>query len=330
MGRSTASERFRLLAMGAGERRAAFAHDVACGLAGAPKRLPCRHFYDHEGSHLFEAICALPEYYLPAAEREALQAGAAEIASRCPEGTLLIELGSGSAVKTRILIEALLQRQGALQYVPVDVSRTALVESSQALLRDYPALRITALGCEYQDALAALDGEASRPKLILWLGSNIGNFHRPEAAEFLRRLRGLGIPGDHLLVSIDLRKERAILEPAYDDAQGVTARFNLNLLSRINRELGGHFALQAFRHRASYNEGAGRIEMYLVSLCAQRVRIDDLELEVPFAEGEAIHTEDSYKYSLPEIAALAEAAGLRIERQWFDAARRMSVNLLVF
>ncbi len=327
MGTSTTSERFRLLAAAPGADRAAFSRDVERGLTSAPKWLPCRYFYDHEGSNLFEAICALPEYYLPAAEWEALQAGASEIASRCPDGTLLIELGSGSAVKTRTLIDALLRRQRTLHYVPVDVSRTALLESAQSLLRDYPALQITALGCEYQDALAALDGEASRPKLILWLGSNIGNFHRPEAAAFLHRLGGLSAAGDHLLVSIDLRKSRAVLERAYDDTQGVTARFNLNLLARINRELGGHFPLDAFQHRATYNEGAGRIEMYLVSRRAQQVRIDELGLEVAFQEGEAIHTEDSYKYSPSEIEMLASCGGLRIERQWFDTERRMSVNL---
>ncbi len=327
MGRSTTAERLCLLAAGAGVDRAALARDVAHGLASLPKRLPCRHFYDHEGSHLFEAICAQPEYYLPDAEREALKVAAPDIASRRPPGTVLIELGSGSAVKTRILIESLLQRHHTLRYVPIDVSRTALVESAQALLRDYPSLEISAIGCEYEEALARLDGEVCGPKLILWLGSNIGNFHRADASQFLRRLRALTAPGDHLLVSIDLRKDRAVLEPAYDDAQGVTARFNLNLLARVNRELGGRFDLEAFQHRSIYNDKEGRIEMYLVSLRAQRVRIDDLGIEVSFAEGEAIHTEDSYKYSVPEIRGLATDADLRIEQQWFDAGRRMSVNL---
>jgi L-histidine N-alpha-methyltransferase len=326
--RPTTSERFRLLAAGPGADRAAFARDVARGLSDRPKHLLCRYLYDHEGSHLFDAITALPEYYLPRAEREALEAGASEIASRCPAGTVLIELGSGSAIKTRILIDALLRRQHTLQYVPVDVSRTALVESAQSLLRDYPALHVTAVGCEYQEALAQLDGEVSGPKLILWLGSNIGNFHRVDASRFLRQLRATTAPGDLLLVSIDLRKDRAILERAYDDAQGVTARFNRNLLARVNRELGGHFQVEAFQHCSIYNEEAGRIEMYLVSSRAQRVRIDDLGLDVSFAEGEAIHTEDSYKYSRSEIEMLAREAGLVIQRQWLDADQRMSVNLL--
>ena len=169
--------------------------------------------------------------------------------------------------------------------------------------------------------------EAERPKLVLWLGSNIGNFERSEAAAFLGQVRGTMTSADRLLVGIDLRKDRAVLEAAYDDAQGVTAEFNLNLLARINRELDGRFDLREFRHRAVYDEEAGRVEIYLVSTCSQRVAHRPLGLEVDFAAGEAMHTENSYKYSLVEIDSLARAAGLTLDRRWLDAGERFSLNL---
>lgn len=308
--------------------RAAFAQDVRAGLLGHPKSLPCRYFYDAEGSGLFEAICELPEYYLTRAEREILVERSAELAARFPTEITLVELGSGSAAKTQILIEALLRRHGALRYVPVDISREMLQESARGLLARYPDLRIVAVAGEYRDGLQHLNSPAGRRTLILWLGSSIGNLERREAGAFLHQVRDAMRPGDRLLVGIDLRKDSDILVPAYDDAAGVTARFNVNLLARINRELGGRFDLTRFRHRALYNEVDGRIEMYLVSTGAQRVAIDGLDVEVAFAAGEAIHTENSYKYSLAEIDALADQADLRIEAQWFDAGRRFSLNVL--
>jgi L-histidine N-alpha-methyltransferase len=305
-----------------------FGREVRAGLSSRPKRLACRYFYDHQGALLFEEICNLPEYYLTRAEREILQQRAPEIASLFSEPVTLLELGSGSAIKTRLLIEALLRRHDALRYVPVDISHEMLEESSKALTEAYPKLEILAVAAEYQVGLQRLREERDRPRLILWLGSNVGNLDRSDAVRFLRSIGETMSLSDRLLVGIDLRKDRAVLEAAYDDAAGVTARFNLNLLARINRELGGRFDLSAFRHRAVYNQEVGRVEMYLDSLCEQRVRIDRLELDVPFAAGEAIHTENSYKYSLAEIDALAQSAGLRVERQWLDAAGRFSENLL--
>ena len=326
-GTSTPHQRFTLIANEAEIGIAEFVREVEAGLRACPKRLPCRYFYDREGSLLFETICELPEYYLTRAEREILQARAAEIVSHLPKDTTLLELGCGSAAKTRVLIEAFLQRDGVLRYVPVDISRTMLQESSMRLVEEYPALQITAIAGEYHDGLRQLKVEADRPKLILWLGSNMGNFERPEAESFVRCVRETMSPWDRLLVGIDLRKDRAVLQRAYDDSYGVTARFNRNILARINRELGGHFDLGKFHHRAIYNEQIGRIEMYLVSARAQLISIDRLGLEVPFEAGEMIHTENSYKYSVGEIEALAGAAGLRIERQWLDAERRFSLNL---
>ena len=279
---------------------------------------------------MFEAICELPEYYLMRVEREILLAQAGEIAGLFPEEIALVELGSGSASKTRILIEEFLRRQpssAALRYVPVDISRTMLEESSQALLRDYPALEITAIAGEYHDCFPRLFAEAAGAKLILWLGSNVGNLDRQEAAAFLRLVGQTMSRQDRLLVGIDLRKDSSVLQRAYDDSAGVTARFNLNILARINRELGGHFDLNAFQHQAVYDEKIGRVEIYLASARAQRVSIDHLNLEVPFAAGERVHTENSYKYSLAEIEALAAASGLLLKRQWLDAGHRFSVNL---
>lgn len=327
------SQRLRVLAPAVAEVETDFAHDVAAGLTDRPRHLHCRYFYDEQGSLLFEQICALPEYYLTRAEAEILGRHAAELAALMPASGALVELGSGSSVKTRLLIEALLRRHGQLRYAAIDISRTMLESSARELLADYPALEMTAVAAEYRAGLALLlqDGgraAATGPRLILWLGSNVGNFHRDEAAAFLAGVRAGMRPGDRLLMGVDLRKDRAVLEPAYDDAQGVTARFNLNLLARINRELGGDFVLDDFEHRAVYDEVLGRVEIYISSTRAQRVTVRGLGLTIDFAAGEAIHTENSYKYSLPEIVALAEAAGLYVERQWFDEARRFSENLL--
>ncbi len=309
-----------------------FAADVRAGLTARRKRLSCRHLYDAAGSALFEEICALPEYYLTRAEQEILDARAGEILDACPRGAALVELGSGSATKTRTLLEAALARRGRsramrVRYVPIDISRSMLVDSSRALLAEYAHVEITAIAAEYRAGLRWLERQRE-PKLVVWLGSNVGNFARGDAARFLRSVRATMTPDDRLLVGVDLRKSRAVLEAAYDDAAGVTARFNLNLLSRINRELGGRFRLDGFRHRARWNERLGRVELELESVRTQVVRIDGLRLEVPFRAGERIYTESSYKYSLGEIARLARGAGFGIAARWLDGRKRFSVNLL--
>jgi L-histidine Nalpha-methyltransferase len=318
---------FTMIAGPRQDRRAAFARDVVAGLTANPKHLSCCYFYDREGSLLFEEICKLPEYYLTRAESEILEAHADELAARLPNGVRVVELGSGYSVKTRLLLAAILGRQPRLHYVPVDICSIALQEAALALRSEIPNLEITALAAEYQDALAYLKNLPPQPQLVLWLGSNVGNFHRHEAAAFLAQVRRPLASTDRLLVGIDLRKHRALLELAYDDARGVTAEFNLNLLARINRELDADFDLDAFRHRALYNEEAGRIEMYLVSTRHQRVRVAAIDMDVEFAPGEMIHTENSYKYSQAEIDALAAEAGLLREFQWLDTADRFSVNL---
>jgi L-histidine N-alpha-methyltransferase len=320
--------RFTLIAMDASARLSAFARDVKNGLQAKPKRLSCCYFYDAEGSNLFEEICELPEYYLTAAEREILRKQSATIVSHISNDFSLVELGSGNAAKTRLLIEAILRRQTELWYVPVDICRTVLEDSSIQLLKEYPALNVVAVAGEYHDGLQYLQKGIDRPKLILWLGSNVGNLHRHDAVQFLSKVRQTMNPSDRLLMGVDLRKDKPTLESAYDDSRGVTARFNLNLLTRINRELGGHFDLQRFRHRAAYDEKIGRVEMYLDSLCDQQVAIDQINMKIHFTSGEPIHTENSYKYSPGEIDHLAAQAGFQVEERWLDAQERFSENLL--
>jgi dimethylhistidine N-methyltransferase len=297
-----------------------FARDVRAGLCASPKQLHCVYFYDAEGSRLFEEICTLEEYYLTRAEHEILEAHAHAIVG---EGPLeLIELGSGNAQKTRVLLSA---ASGPLHYVPIDVSREMLEETSRSLEREYPRLRVTAFAGDYFGGLELPRFDAKARRLVLWLGSNVGNFDRDDAASFLRRV---GQFADGIVMGVDVRKSREVLRRAYDDARGVTARFNLNLLARINRELGADFDISHFRHSVTYDEALGRIEMYLVSTRAQRVHIRALELAVELAAGEAIHTENSYKYSPAEIEQLARAAGLRLAQRFYDAAGRFAVVLL--
>ena len=283
--------------------------------------------YDEVGSALFEQICEVPEYYVTRAERSILQEHSEAIIEMLPDNAALVELGSGSAEKTQLLIEAFLSKQDEVVFLPIDISRSALDASARQLLVDHPSLSIVAVEGDYARGLEAISPRDHGPRLILWLGSSIGNLGRDEAAHFLSELRSDLSPEDRLLVGIDLRKDGATLEKAYDDSEGVTARFNLNLLDRINRELGGSFDTELFEHRATWQETPGRVKSDLVSLQAQTVRIDELDLVVDFDENEAIHTEYSYKYSTDEIDALAAAARLSRERTWLDAEGQYSVSL---
>lgn len=327
---------------------ATFAEDVRRGLTSTPKQLFPKYFYDELGSLLFEAICKLPEYYLTRAEDEILSRHADEIVGLACGGSddfahpdegnaaavksqpvTLVEFGSGSSTKTRRVIEALLRRQKSLLYVPVDISLTALEAGAHALLDEYPALRVEAYAGDYDAALARLgeEREARGRTLALFLGSNIGNFEAAEAGEFLRRARGVLSPGDAVLVGADLKKDAKILEAAYDDPLGVTAAFNLNLLARINRELDADFDLRGFRHVARYDERAGRVEMHVESERGQAVRVRALGLDLSFAAGERVHTENSHKYDAAQLSALARGAGFVVSRAWHDAAGLFSSNL---
>lgn len=321
------SDRFRLQVPEPGSDASDLAREIEEGMRSTPKRIPCRFFYDETGSKLFEEICAQPEYYLTRAEDEILLRRAEEIAKRAPEGCDLVELGSGDAHKTRRLLSALLENRPSLRYVPIDISRSALEGSAQNLLEVHPELEIHGIAAEYERGLTLLHEASSGPKLVLWLGSNVGNLERADAASFLRELGLRHAAGDRLLIGIDLRKDRGVLERAYDDARGVTARFNRNLLVRLNSELAAEFDPERFRHVAFYNEEAGRIEMHLEGETDQVVPIRRLSLDLSLRRGERIHTESSYKYSQAEIEALAAGAGMCVESSWLDSGRLFSLNL---
>ncbi len=303
-----------------------FADDVRAGLTAHPKTLLPKYFYDALGSQLFEAICLLPEYYLTRAETEIFETSAAEIVAQLPEPITLVELGSGSSRKTRLLLAAALARQGSLHYQPIDISETILAQSAAKLLGDYPQLQITPLAADYTRGLGALTRRAGERILVLFLGSNIGNYTPAEARDLLRQIRRAIQPGDGLLLGADLKKSAALLEPAYDDALGVTAAFNRNLLVRINRELAADFDLSQFTHRAFFNDALSRIEIHLVSQRAQTVTLRALNLTVEFQAGETIHTENSHKYDLAQLATLAEETGFAVARTWFDGERRFSCS----
>lgn len=311
------------------EPRAGLAEDVRRGLATKPKRFLPKYFYDELGSQLFEAICLLPEYYLTRAENDILKHYADEIVAEIDGDMTLMELGSGSASKTRLLIEALLRKQSELLFIPVDISASALDSSSRILLQSYPRLKIEAYAADYFAGLAELGKTTRARTLALFLGSNISNFDPPESLKFLRALRQVLHEGDALLLGADLKKDKNILDAAYNDALGVTAAFNLNVLARINRELGGNFDLRAFQHHAFYNEEVGRVEIYIESLRAQTVSISELAMEVQFGEGEQIHTENSYKYDPSDIANLAAETGFTRARTWLDKGQQFSSNLLL-
>ena len=317
-----------------GGHRPTFAEDVRQGLTASPKVLQPKYFYDELGSLLFGAICALPEYYLTRAEAEILHARAGEIAASLNGPVRMVELGSGDARKTRLLIDALLARQGRLDYLPIDISKSALEQGSEELLSTYPNLRVTAMVADYGEGLRAIRQDPprngiGRGTLVLFLGSTIGNMGPEERAGLLREVRGTLEPGDALLLGTDLKKPASVLIPAYDDPLGVTAAFNLNVLARINRELGGGFDLRQFRHLARWNEERGRIEMHLESRSAQTVPIQALDLEVRFEEGETIHTESSHKFTEEQVEALAAETGFTVARVWKDSGRRFASNLLV-
>jgi dimethylhistidine N-methyltransferase len=299
-----------------------FLRDVLAGLSRPRKHLPCMYLYDERGSALFEEICTLPEYYPTRCELAILQRHAPEMADLLRAGCALVEYGSGSGLKTRILLDHL---HDAHAYVPVDISREHLYRTAGQIARDYPHLAVTPLCADFTRpfALPSAVRDAWR-RAVYFSGSTIGNFLPGEATRLLAHVAELVGPGGGLLIGVDLKKSPQILEPAYADARGVTAAFNLNLLARINRELGADFVLKRFRHRAFYDEEHGRIEMHLVSLAAQSVRLAGRTFAL--AEGESICTEYSHKYSLADFRALAEAAGLQVRRVWTDEQGLFSVQ----
>ena len=290
------------------------------GLTAGQKRLPPWLLYDEAGSRLFERITELPEYYPTRTERGILAAHAAEIVALAAGGHRLriAELGAGSADKTRLLLAAAIQRQDTVLYEPVDVSRTALEAARERIEREIPGVAVAPRVEDYTHGLELAPEEAGERRLVLYIGSSIGNFDPQEAAKLLDGVRAGLKPGDGLLLGVDLVKDAATLVAAYDDAAGVTAAFNLNLLERLNRELGADFDLGAFAHRAVWNGAESRIEMHLASRGKQRVRLESLNLNLDFADGETIHTENSYKYVPGAAEAMLARAGFAPVESWTD------------
>jgi dimethylhistidine N-methyltransferase len=292
------------------------------GLGKSTKRLPPKFFYDDQGSKLFDAITELPEYYPTRTEIGLLRRHGPEIAERLGSGLLLIELGSGSDVKIRVLLSAL--RPSA--YMPIDISARHLYRSGLAIAADYPEMQVHAVCGDYSGHLPLPDVTRSGPRAAFFPGSSIGNFEPGQTRSLLQGIMQMVGTGGRLLIGVDLKKDARILDLAYNDAQGVTAAFNRNLLARINRELDADFDLEAFDHRAFYNKEQGRVEMHLMANSHQRVRIDGHHFD--FRAGEGLHTENSYKYSVAEFRGLAESAGFVSERVWQDEQNLFSVHCL--
>ena len=301
-----------------------FRADVLRGLAAAAKEIPCKYFYDEAGSTLFDRICELDEYYPTRTELAIVHQHAGEIAALAGPASLLVEYGSGSSVKSRLLLDRL---EVPAAYVPIDISREHLQNSAAALARDYPHLEVLPVCADFTRPLE-LPATARRPRrrVIYFPGSTIGNFTPEQAVPLLQRAARLGGTGSGMLLGVDLKKDPQILHAAYNDRHGVTAAFNLNLLVRINRELGADFRADQFWHHAFYNAPAGRVEMHLVSKVEQRVRVGNESFAL--AEGETIRTEFSYKYSPADLRQLAAAGGYEVRRVWTDERKYFSVLYL--
>jgi dimethylhistidine N-methyltransferase len=303
------------------------AREVLHGLRSHPKMLPPRLFYDAAGSALFEQITELPEYYVTSTEQAIFERHAPAMVAAAGGASTIIELGAGTARKTMLVLRAALQLHPAVTFIPVDVSSFALEMAQQRVASELPQVAVHPLVMDYTRRFSALSRLPGR-KLVLYIGSSIGNFDPMAASALLRRLCASLSPGDSLLLGTDMRKPVDVLLRAYDDSAGVTARFNLNILTRINREFDADFDLAAFTHCVLWNQRESRIEMHLRSLRPQRVRINALNLTVNFAAGETIHTENSYKFTPTMLEALAFNSGLHIEQTWCDERNWFAVTLL--
>ena len=298
-----------------------FLDEVIEGLEQSPKTLPCKYFYDQRGSQLFDQICDLEEYYLTRTELQIMEDYAAEMAQQIGPGVMLVEYGSGSSVKTRLLLDHLEQMAA---YVPVDISRKHLQETCNNLAQSYPNLEVLPVCADFTAEFELpTPGHPATHAAVYFPGSTIGNFPPAEAEKLLSQIGRLCGTGGGLLIGVDLQKDHQTLESAYDDAQGVTAEFNLNLLRRMNREIKGDFKLEQFRHRASYNDQHGRVELFLESTVQQSVSVSGRTFRLD--QGEAICTEHSHKYTVEGFAQIAANAGLTLRKQWTDDEQRFAV-----
>ncbi len=296
--------------------------EVIAGLASIPKTIPPKFFYDKRGSELFDAICELPEYYQTRTETGILRHCVADLVDLIGPDCLLVELGSGASKKVRLLLEEL----RPFSYLGVDISKEFLLSSTRKLASDYPWLDVHAACVDFSQSLDIPHCRTFDHKVAFFPGSSIGNFDPDEAVELLKRIASMMDMHGHLLIGVDLKKDAAILNAAYNDKAGVTAEFNLNLLARIHDELDADISPDAFRHHAFYNDNQGRIEMHLVSKHDQYIRIEDNYFD--FKADETIHTENSYKYTINEFAELAMAAGFSQQQVWTDESSLFSVQLL--
>jgi L-histidine Nalpha-methyltransferase len=309
-----------------GDGRERMEHDVRLGLTAEPKELPPKYFYDERGSLLFERITEQPEYYPTRAERTILAARSAEIVAVAGRPTTLVELGSGSAAKTRHLLSAMLDAGCLAKYVPLDISAEITTATAEALVAEYPDLSVHGLVCDFEHDLHRVpDGDGGR--LVAFLGGTIGNLYPDARAAFLRRIADLLEPGDHLLLGTDLVKDAGRLEAAYDDAAGVTAEFNKNVLHVLNRELGADFDSALFDHVARYDLEAARMDIGLRSLTDQTVRVDALDLVVSFAAGETMRTEISAKFTRSRLEAIYREAGLALVGWFTDPGEDYALSL---
>ena len=303
-----------------------FAEEISSTLGIKSKFITPKFFYDKKGSELFEKICTLPEYYPTRTEIDILNSLRTELPCYLDESYRLVELGSGASVKTRLILDIFTSLQNITEYFPIDISEI-LTESSETLLKDYDSLRITGIIDTYEGGLEFLKNYDEKKNMILFLGSSFGNFSPSEGREFLQTINSTMKSGDLFLIGLDLVKDAQILESAYDDSQGVTAQFNLNVLSRINDELDADFDLNNFLHYSVYNKEHQRIEMYLKSLLRQTVIVSKSNLSLNLEKNELIHTEYSHKYSLDQIRGLLEGAGFKINHVWLDEKKYFSLTL---
>jgi len=303
-----------------------FADEIRDTLQKSKKSINPKFFYDEHGSKIFDEICSLPEYYPYNAETEILEKIEHKLLPYLSEEFHLVELGSGSSVKTRILIDILFKSQKYLQYFPIDIS-DILDESAKNLCMDYQNLTVTGVVDRFENGLDFIENYDDKPNLITFLGSSFGNFDKTEGIQFLKKINGIMKSNDLFLIGLDLKKDSNILHNAYNDAQNTTAKFNLNVLKRINNELGGNFKLENFQHHAVYNEEKGRIEMYLRSLQAQSVTIQKSDLSLTFYKNELIHTENSHKFSITQIESSLRDSNFEKLEIWFDSKNYFALVL---
>lgn len=304
-----------------------FAEDISFSLNQDSKFINPKYFYDKNGSELFEQICNLPEYYPTRTEIEILKKIQLDLQRYLEDNFRLVELGSGSSIKTRLILDVFNKIQDKIEYFPIDISEI-LTESSELLQNDYANLHITGIVDTYEGGLEFIETFDDKKNLIIFLGSSFGNFIPQEGKNFLKKINSVMKKGDLFLIGLDLVKNKEILEKAYDDSQGVTAKFNLNVLSRINDELDADFDLENFKHVVKYNQKDQRIEMYLKSLLNQSIIISKANLSLKMNQNELIHTEHSHKYTIPQIQTMMEETGFEIKEVWTDDKKNFSLSLV--